>query len=752
VKRRIFGIAVSLLVSNMVWAPQMVLACAFDSQPYFTYTNHPDLPLGPYAKGDLGVVEGTFARSYLCVAYRYFAGKPLSAQEQQDVVSMWNDRLQATDFSCAIDVDPWLKERVLVPGTAKLESIDTAKPVNKDEPWQTFCNCQSDAFSTASKTLQGLITKYGATSAAVKDWLKAQDEVFGNCGENPYSQEKKTTVIPGPLPLAADPALQQQRAYQIAAANFYAQNYDVARQQFEKIAADPASPWRTIAGYLAVRTMIRASSLSGDKTGQLLRQASEELVKMAADPSYATLHDSVAALQSFIAARLMPERHLAILASESFTGHNLGELTKSIDNVVNASGGTDGTGLDFPKQPAALRANDMIDWITTYQSDDKAATQHAIDEWKKTHSLPWLVAATAAVDAASPDAPAILAAAAAETSQAAKWTLFYHVNRIKLDKGGKEAEVRDALDKVINNPPADLPTGALNEFKTQRLELSRNLAEFVRFGVQKPLCVCSNGGTEQVPDDVGSIVSSGKPESTNPMFTPEAGGVVDNKLPLSEFKPLVSVAALPASLKNDIAWPGWVRAILVGDDAAARELAPLVKTFDKAKGPLVDAYLAAATPEERKFAAVNLMMHYSSAQPNPEWGPMNEDGYGDAAGWWWSDKPVIGKIQVGYDSGSTVEEFEPLFLTPAQQAQAKAQIAKLEKVEGAPNYFAKVVFAYQKTHPADPRVPEALHWLVKSTHYGASDDATHTFSKQAFTMLHTKYKTSPWTKKTPYYY
>jgi hypothetical protein len=49
-------------------------------------------------------------------------------------------------------------------------------------------------------------------------------------------------------------------------------------------------------------------------------------------------------------------------------------------------------------------------------------------------------------------------------------------------------------------------------------------------------------------------------------------------------------------------------------------------------------------------------------------------------------------------------------------------------------------------------VPEALHRFVKATRYGSTDDATKTYSKQAFTVLHSKYKGNTWTKQTPYYY
>ena len=71
----------------------------------------------------------------------------------------------------------------------------------------------------------------------------------------------------------------------------------------------------------------------------------------------------------------------------------------------------------------------------------------------------------------------------------------------------------------------------------------------------------------------------------------------------------------------------------------------------------------------------------------------------------------------------------------------------------APNYMGKIVIAYAKAHPSDPRVPEALALTVKATHFGSSDESkTTAVSTQAFQILHKSYAGNPWTKKTPYHY
>ncbi len=55
---------------------------------------------------------------------------------------------------------------------------------------------------------------------------------------------------------------------------------------------------------------------------------------------------------------------------------------------------------------------------------------------------------------------------------------------------------------------------------------------------------------------------------------------------------------------------------------------------------------------------------------------------------------------------------------------------------------------YARAHPADPRVPEALHWLVHVGHFGGSHNHS---GHRAFKLLHARYAGSYWAKKTPFY-
>lgn len=739
-----FAIALSLaFLFNLSASPGE--SCAFGGGPYFTYTLHPDFPMSKYAAGQMGILDHNYARSYLMVAYRYLTNKPLSKVEQDGFLELWKERLDAASSSCAGDPSSWLKLRATVPGVSKLETLDTERPVNKDNLYESYCNAQTNAFVTAADSLKKMIAKYGIGSEQVKDWVKAQDEVFSNCGSPIYSEKIPIAAIPAALPENADPNLKRERAYQIAAANFYAQNFDAARKDFEAIAADADSRWKEAAGYLAVRSMIRQATLVKQMNTKLLEQAAEKIQTLLANPSYATLKEDLVSLANFVAVRVTPDAHLNKLSSEKFDRTTVEEITKTLDNYLDPDNSA--TEVKYTEVPAVLKKNEMIDWILTFQATDEASTKHAIDRWKQTHSSAWLLAAIAGVDWDDQNANALIAAARADKSNFAKWTLFYHINRLE-DGQNKKTAVKAALDKVLSAPPADLPAGSLNTLKTLRLPSSSNLDEFLRFGIQKPLAICSDGGVPQVPDDAADMEGKGK---TPPEFTDQAASVLNNKFPLSILRQVATNKLVPADLRNNVAWTSFVRAILIGDEAEAKNLAVVTQPLNKAKSKYFAAYLSAPTPEDRKFAAALLMLHFSSAQPNATAGPLLEDDYGDASGWWWGSNPTSQPTRDS-DDDSVVVMFDPIFVTPAQKTQAAQQIAKLTKVETAPNYFAKIVLAFAQKHPADPRVPEALHYAVKCTRYGSTDDATTKLSKQMFNVLHTKYKGNTWTKQTPYWY
>ncbi|MGH9763563.1 MAG: hypothetical protein ACREAC_22250, partial [Blastocatellia bacterium] len=183
----------ALIVTPFALRPRRALACGpFFPRAVMVFRVHPDFPLDRFAKGEIGVPQRSYARSYLVVAYRYLTGAPLSADEQNAAVELWRERMFISQpDSSGSAISAWTAERSKVPGLDPGPGVDDNSTVIQvsEKNYNYFRNCNPNSFAAASETLSALIKQFGVDSAEVKDWVKAQDAVYATCIGG--------TVIPG---------------------------------------------------------------------------------------------------------------------------------------------------------------------------------------------------------------------------------------------------------------------------------------------------------------------------------------------------------------------------------------------------------------------------------------------------------------------------------------------------------------------------------------------------------------------------
>src|SRR5688572_2029623 len=120
--RRLVAILLAVILLNGTTA----LACGpFTLEAIFVHTVHPTYPLAQFAAGRIGVVQPSYARSYLYAAYRYLSGRNFSPSEQKAMVELWTERLE---FNSGIDPEEWskawLEARKKVAGVPDRDAID----------------------------------------------------------------------------------------------------------------------------------------------------------------------------------------------------------------------------------------------------------------------------------------------------------------------------------------------------------------------------------------------------------------------------------------------------------------------------------------------------------------------------------------------------------------------------------------------------------------------------------------------------
>jgi hypothetical protein len=788
------------LVVVLVLPPPPASACG----PYFPVTifiqtKHPDLPLDKFAAGKLGVLQPSYARSYLVVAYRYLSGLPFDSSEQQQLMALWAHRLDREE--------EWLKNRnsayeEWLEARYKFATGSKPAPVKKDDDafpgykfsasrYSEFENCAEDAFLTAAKTLQARSKQFGQHSQEVRSWLEAQDTVFHNCG-GPFAVTGKLE-LPEEAPKQLPALLWADRDYQIAAAYFYDGSWTEAEQRFQAIAQDSSSPWQAIAAIVAVRTKLRRITLSEDSSNSSqkdLAAIDAELRNLEKLPSMRNLRPAIWRMRGFVEFRLDPDgRRLEIADIIEHAKHrstlreDLDDYTLLLDRAIGDDPGEDATdqsqiaaARSFQPSESLRARSPMTDWLLTFQASNQAASDHALSKWKESHSLPWLVACLSKASPGTPNLSELLEAVAAiQPASPAYLTVSFHRARLEAQSGNEGAALHTIETTLAAAPVGDLAS-ALNLFTSLRMKLARNLDEFLQFAPRQGGLITLDVDERDLPDPsqwcshgiVQSQAACAERMSPPPLFDSDAATVLTESMPTRILAQAAASPRLPENLRRQVAQSAWVRAILLNDEPVARQLVPLLSSLSPDLAPGLKSYIEARGSSLR-FAAAFLTLHrpelhpYISAGIGRETTPGHIDNFHD--NWWCSFAPTKDEDSWGnyftmythIDGPLRSIYFDkkldyPNFLTDAETKTAETEWVTLSQLHGAPNWFARQVLDFAKFNPNDHRVIEALHFVVRATRFGCTDANSPRYSKSAFLLLHKRYPHNPWTEKTPYWY
>jgi hypothetical protein len=700
------------------------------------FTRPQDFSLEDAAKGQWEVLQPNYTRTSLILAYRYMSGLSLNEAERKALVAAASGAVSEP----VPDPRVWLDARKGVPnvGPAPLIVYYRLKPGS----YSAYVNCLDGAFRTAQTTLADRQSKFGIDSPTVAEWVRGQDMVFQNCSG-------KADVIPPTATQDLPPLIRADRAYQIAAAHFYAAHFEEAEQAFRDIAGDQTSPWHTIAPYLAARCIVRRATvgpLSPDSS-QLAR-AEAEIRKILDDTSLREAHEPARRLLAYVLIRLHPEERLIALSRSLMQPGPNEDLAQSLTDYCYMVGRSDFAELDI--HPVAER-DDLTDWLLTFQARAASAREHAYAKWKATSSAPWLVAAIATMPSSDAGARDLLSAAKKVRPDSPAYpTVAFHCIRLLTDSG-REDEARDGLNALLSRDRTRLTVSARNLFLAQRMKLARNLDEFLQDAPRVSVGMAYDGVLQ--PHWQKFVPQT--------FFDADSAWILSEKLPLSMLAEAAASPRLPPRLRREVALASWTRAILLEEEQAASGLAPTVVALEPLLKPDFSRYLAANNPEDRRFAAAFAMLRNPAIHPAVRPNLLREESVnlrGDfpTDNWW---------CKLGQSPEEPMDYNPPLllvyprrriesvaFLDEASRQQAAKEWNRLSSLPPAANYLGGVAIAYARAHPDDPRVPEALYRVVRATRYGCTDDSTGSFSKGAFDLLHERYPKSPWTEKTPYWY
>lgn len=793
-----FFVSVALVFAFLFNSLPMVRACGpFTVDPLFEFTKHGEYPLESYTNGKVGVVPNSYGRISLFVFYRQLNNTPLTASEQKQVVEAMkhrigihvseNESLQTENNQTADEPDfyqNWTNARAKV--LADKTTVSTEKKVPND--YSVYTNCLGDSFNTAAKTLEARIAKYGVNENT-KEWLNGQDAVFSNCGGEGQ--------IPAAVSGNAPEWLVKDRNYQIAAALFYSAKFPEARDNFTNIAGDGNSVWNKTAKFLVPRTFIRQASFiepaenpaneeerkaSEQKTNaaksELLQKAATQLRDIQADDAMSDFHESARKMLNLVKFRLDAagrQKELAKTLAESNENTNIyNDLTDYVWLLDKPQSDASTTGAELDQKeaeaagktynydyrlklrdlPREVREADLTDWLYTYQAADGFA--HAYDKWKETRNSHWLVNALSHADRNAAQTSELLnEAAKIQKNSAGYATVRYHQVRLLLE-ADKRAEAKKTLDEVMANNFESYPISAQNKFLAQRMILSENLAEFLKFARRKAATFVWSDDANEEGDDLTSEKEL-QAWKTREMFDEDSTAFFNEKMPLSVLREAALNEQLPEHLKKFLISAVWTRAFLLGNEPIEREFTPLMTRYAKEYAPLLSKYANAANPPDREAAAMLVILNYPTIQPYIPVGFGRDNSPPEAVdsirGNWWCAEDEAGKDDSSYDHyGFNYPKSYPNFLTATNTADALREHKQIIASGNSATFLARRAVEFAGKNPNQPNTPEILHLAVRATRYGCTDAETLKYSKQAFTILHQKYPKSPWTAKTPYFF
>lgn len=736
-----------LLVIALLLTPQPATACFFPADtPILVHTTHPDRPFTAYAAGHLGVLQPRYRSMYLVYAYRLMRGFPVAADEQGALVEGWareqGDQPSASEAAMKV----WLETRAAL----QAKPPESEPQAQFQEDYAVYGRIQSHAFLQAAETARTLAQRWKQHPEVLQEWIRSQDEVFASCGSmtvSPLDPE-----LDKGLPAAERSRRSAEHTYQEAARLFYCKQYPEASEEFQKIGADPGSPYREWGQYLAARSRVRAfldrwtstpeeERQKSDTLRQDFTQVNEMLGKVVANPKLRKVRNPARRLTGVLRIRMDPEHWRCELLQrvlERDMGSALEAELIDLGQIFNPASPCPGLKGEAQELELWLRTSA----VSSSYSDPGSSARYtaALEQWKKTAHLPWLVTALMMAELGSPGLEGLLEEAGkVPVDSPAGVTVAWYSAHLLRERGQTEA-ARQRLAAVTPEMTAD-QISTDNLFRQERMLLAPSWDEVFRNTPRR-----AAGATVF---DSFSDAASEPIEKRLMYFAPDALSVLGPMVSARRTLAMAGSDALSPSLKRQASWAAFARSAVVGDDetlqAAAKALA---ETEPKAREELL-RIVARPTPEDRQLDAQVLLMGLPVVSPllqptdDRSWTPgPNSDLIQDAS-WsrnWWCAPPKEEQARGGF-----------FFVTQEERQTALAEWQKLTEAGNAVSWFSKVAVAWAKAHPQDPRSPVALSRAVHASKRGCGGQNTPE-AKAAFRLLHERYGKTEWARRTPYVY
>jgi hypothetical protein len=762
-----------------------VCACAAHASgadgPFDVFVNRssPDVGLGKYEAGELGVVLPSFPRIYLYPAWRAIvlgreglAKYPVASGGLNAAVGRETDgwTLGQGAMGRWLEVTAKYVQRPVRTGAGSMRT-----PMRGEVA--SFLNCTDGAFDFALVNLKALEQRPDAQPDRLRDWVVAQDAVFDFCDAD-SATKPPTWRAPRPRPAMLRPLAdseplywRQLREYQIASAHFYDEAWDESTRRFDRIAATSGHPMQNWGAYLALRSALRAANDfnpendAGEAAGKaLLAQLGTRAASILADKRLEHLYEPTRALLRIAASRLTPKSRFETLSdylvdarSDPYRASALGDWRRLANRLIEYGQRTEATETALRKKYA------FLDWMRTMQrcavgssrQEAKevcpAEREHASATWqaaKGDEKRAWLVAALSVNDTLE---PALEQAALRVNADAPEYmTVRYHLARL-YRLAGKLERTREISQAMLQSPllarsRSDSAQVLFLQERfataTSRDDAAAYLQRVMRWQIDRD----TRELVERHPADV-ALASDGT-------------RWLNRRLAVSDLISLAQDTRLAALVRAQIAVAAWMRADLLGQAQAAEKAATLALAYPGLRDA-AQAYLAAPASNRQHVLIVAALKLGLSPQVGQIFGtadflnppkPISPQEEQPTASMWCRIAMPPAEQPDMQDWAAIAEHSPPPPDLSADPGARDRELQVLANVRTATGFVGQHALAWARTHADDPEVPWLLHVVVMSTRGGCVDPDNSRMSRAAWQLLHTRYAASSWAGRTPYWY
>lgn len=696
--------------------------------PIFETVKRPADVTGEFVRGRLGVVRPSWDPNYLIGAFRILSGRPLTQVEIEALYPTTPDRDERYRLARTVKRDQaqsweWRRQE-LSNDPAKHVAVLPYKRVETEGSISSFLNCNADAFETAALTLRALQAEWGLHDPKVMAWVFAQDQVFANCSS-------MTPTIPEPAGPSMNTLLAAHRRYQIAAAQFYAGQFQKAADGFLAIAKETDSPWRSIAPYLAARALMRAGQFTEDRAAET---AAKRILEVSLqDQAFEQWHEDSEDLLGRLLLRIAPIERLAELgsalerpAAENLAPERIGQM--AIDFVF-ALRRRPVTEADQMRKDSA---SELAAWLNTISAPSPIRGTAASERWRKTANPAWLIASLMTAPDSAVDE--LLSAAAKVSLDSPAFDSVAYYAAIREERRGRLNEARKWADRALAK--RSMVRSGRNMLLALRTRLARDWDEFLLYGLRRPETLIADFDGNEDPNERAPL-----PDGSVYAFDSDVTRVLNSEIPLHLWIDATRNPILPAYLQLRIAESGWFRAVMLGRFDDAKRLLRRIVELDPGAAQGANQFLSSEDPEQLRHAALFLYLRSPGLSPTLQEAQTENEKLG---------RPHASRR---CPFAPPIEKTFPAFLNISDRKAAQEEIRQLNAV---PPWLATVTLRetidWAHRQPSDSRIPEALSRAIRMSFYGCKDDQTGKYSEQAFQLLHSRYQSTTWAAETKYWY